>query len=427
MRAALLLAALSAAPAALASHSLSAAASAAQLERRIQTAPSECGLSASKHQLYRNPLKGTCVAHCPFGYYGVEQTKTCTKCASVFGKAVRTCDKDGAKSCNDDANGIPFVLEARQCLRLARHYDDHVCCGDDHDDDDDACHDYHDGHDYEPGDQQHFDSYHDPHDDTALHGDLDDDHLVVDDNDYLFDDDDDDRLLHDYDNYNVDDHFGWSYQGCWRDLAFDGRVLPNGLTSKASYTVESCLAACASKGYAICRLEYKGECWGAPGVPRWTEPVNECTLPCKNDPTALCGGNAALTVYVSESIPWVQPVPNEELASYSGYDYQGCHSDLVINQARVLPRQHTNTEGRVESCLEFCASKNAPYCGLEYYGECWYALPGETLAPASQPVAEELCRFSCRGAPYEDCGGKASLSLWKLAEAPPPAVVTYRA
>ena len=39
---------------------------------------------------------------------------------------------------------------------------------------------------------------------------------------------------------------GWSYQGCWRDLAFDGHVLPNDLTSKAAFTVESCLAAVRS-------------------------------------------------------------------------------------------------------------------------------------------------------------------------------------
>jgi len=50
-----------------------------RLERRISpvgtvTVPvSTCGLSKSKHQLYLNPLKGTCVAHCPFGYYGVER------------------------------------------------------------------------------------------------------------------------------------------------------------------------------------------------------------------------------------------------------------------------------------------------------------------------------------------------------------------
>jgi len=54
--------------------------------------------------------------------------------------------------------------------------------------------------------------------------------------------------------------------------------------------------------------------------------------------------------------------------------------------------------------------------GLEYYGECFYALAGESLSSASTPVDESLCRFSCRGAPYEDCGGKASLSLWKMAD-----------
>lgn len=90
-------------------------------------------------------------------------------------------------------------------------------------------------------------------------------------------------------------------------------------------------------------------------MPRWTEPVDHCNLPCKSDPTAICGGSAALTAYVSESvrlalalvlleldrrvgsltlsaaqIPWVEPVGNEQLASYGDYTYQGCTSSPAL-------------------------------------------------------------------------------------------------
>lgn len=88
-------------------------------------------------------------------------------------------------------------------------------------------------------------------------------------------------------------------------------------------------------------------------------------------------------------IPWVEPVGNEDLVNYGEYEYQGCasfsspsrslvltdfrrrrapllgpgFSDLVVNRQRVLPHQHSNPEGRIESCLDFCASKGASYCG----------------------------------------------------------------
>ncbi|GAA5903182.1 hypothetical protein JCM8208_002230 [Rhodotorula glutinis] len=440
------------------------------------TSTPSCGLSKSKHQLYLNPLKGTCVAHCPFGYYGVEQTKTCTKCSSAFGSAVKTCDKVGAKSCNASKNGVPFMLLDRQCVcplgmtlssgacvsvpvvapgetttsAATTTTTSHTCTPTSITS-------------TTPAPSPTTPPAQDGATSTSTHAETITLTVTYDEGDTItVTAPEEPTPVEEPSTPTADSSSsastsvsssttttstsstassstsaaapsptvrlvpGWSYQGCWRDLAFDGHVLPNDLTSKAAFTVESCLAACATAGYAICGLEYKGECWGAPGVPRWTEPVDHCDLACKNDPTAICGGSAALTAYVSESIPWVEPVGNEQLANYGDYTYQGCYADLVVDRKRVLPRQHTNTEGRVESCLDFCASKGASYCGLEYYGECFYALAGESLSSASTPVDDSLCRFSCRGAPYEDCGGKASLSLWKTADRAPP-VATYTA
>ncbi|GAA5932344.1 hypothetical protein JCM3775_001198 [Rhodotorula graminis] len=406
----------------------------------------------------------------------ISPTKTCIKCSSAFNSAVKTCDKDGAKSCNTSKNGVPFVLQDRQCVcplgttlsagscntvpvvvpgqttttttAATTTTTSHTCTA------------------TSTGATSPAPSPTTPpaHDGSTSSSSSDAETITVtlDDGDTITGTTPDTPTPVEEPSTPTADSSsstssssssttitttttsmttsssaaaaptptvrlvpGWSYQGCWRDLTFDGHVLPNDLTSKAAFTPGSCLAACATAGYAICGLEYKGECWGAPGVPRWTEPVDHCNLACKNDPTAICGGSAALTAYVSESIPWVEHVSNEQLASYGDYTYQGCYADLVVNRQRVLPRQHTNAEGRVESCLDFCASKGASYCGLEYYGECFYALAGESLSVASTPVDESLCRFSCRGAPSEDCGGKASLSLWKMADrAPPVATVT---
>jgi hypothetical protein len=47
--------------------------------------------------------------------------------------------------------------------------------------------------------------------------------------------------------------------GCYTDLVNSARSLPNTLTGKSNFTVESCLAAAKAGGYAVAGLSYYGE------------------------------------------------------------------------------------------------------------------------------------------------------------------------
>lgn len=99
----------------------------------------------------------------------------------------------------------------------------------------------------------------------------------------------------------------WNETDCIVDSP-SNRVLSNRLSTTKN-TVDACLAACASKGYAYCGVEYGGECYGASKLPTtWstapadsngrTDPVSRgCSMPCTGNTTTACGGNARMNLY----------------------------------------------------------------------------------------------------------------------------------
>ncbi|GAA5840436.1 hypothetical protein JCM11251_006559 [Rhodosporidiobolus azoricus] len=82
----------------------------------------------------------------------------------------------------------------------------------------------------------------------------------------------------------------WTYQDCYSDLV-QGRAFANGL-STTSKTVEACLEACDAKNYALCGVEYHGECWGGNELASWStaQGASACGLTCNDNPLQYCGG-----------------------------------------------------------------------------------------------------------------------------------------
>ncbi|GAA5969249.1 hypothetical protein JCM11641_007526 [Rhodosporidiobolus odoratus] len=203
---------------------------------------------------------------------------------------------------------------------------------------------------------------------------------------------------------------GWQAAGCWQDNKFGGHALPNALS--ANSTVESCLSACGAAGFPVCGIEYKGECYGGLTFDGRNPALDSsrCNLACKNDASAICGGSNAMTVYITPAA--YKNSPNEAFASYAGYEYQSCWSDLVGN-VRALKNSVANPAGTVTGCLDACKAKNATYCALSYYGECRW----DTSLSSGAVLSEDKCEYACKGAPLQSCGGNAALSLWKSAPA----------
>ncbi|GAA6040863.1 hypothetical protein JCM8097_007754 [Rhodosporidiobolus ruineniae] len=87
----------------------------------------------------------------------------------------------------------------------------------------------------------------------------------------------------------------WSNNGCYGDLKYGTRALPNLLAQATDGTVEGCVNACQWAGYSLCGVEYQGECWAGDAIDVTSSQVDDsvCNLSCSGDASQRCGGSQA--------------------------------------------------------------------------------------------------------------------------------------
>ncbi|GAA6042497.1 hypothetical protein JCM8097_003059 [Rhodosporidiobolus ruineniae] len=87
----------------------------------------------------------------------------------------------------------------------------------------------------------------------------------------------------------------WSNNGCYGDLKYGTRALPNLLAQATDGTVEGCVNACQEAGYSLCGVEYQGECWAGDAIDVTSSQVDDsvCNLSCSGDASQRCGGSQA--------------------------------------------------------------------------------------------------------------------------------------
>ncbi|KAM0792065.1 hypothetical protein ACM66B_004770 [Microbotryomycetes sp. NB124-2] len=205
----------------------------------------------------------------------------------------------------------------------------------------------------------------------------------------------------------------WTYSACYSDLINGARTLSNQLDNPTK-TIQGCLSACKTKKYAICALSYGGECFAGAALSRDTKKISAsvCTMKCDGDSTKTCGGPQGLDVYLSKTDKALTVPTTPNLASFNGYKFTGCYTDLVDN-VRSLDLNLRNSNQTIEACINSCQSAGAKVCGLSFYGECYGSKTG--LSTKSTKVDASECSYPCRGNPLEYCGGKARLSIYSTA------------
>jgi hypothetical protein len=82
------------------------------------------------------------------------------------------------------------------------------------------------------------------------------------------------------------------YIGCFADQ--DVRDLPSFMGS--NFTSQSCRAQCGGFGFAYAGTQYYGECWCGNAYGSYGS-SNGCDTPCSADPSEICGGAYANSVY----------------------------------------------------------------------------------------------------------------------------------
>lgn len=85
--------------------------------------------------------------------------------------------------------------------------------------------------------------------------------------------------------------------GCWTDNDVTERTLVGGAYSDQALTLSTCSALC--KGFDYFGVEYSTECYCGNNFSSTSALATDerCNMPCKGDPTQICGGPYGMNIY----------------------------------------------------------------------------------------------------------------------------------
>ncbi|GAA5859433.1 hypothetical protein JCM8547_006819 [Rhodosporidiobolus lusitaniae] len=202
---------------------------------------------------------------------------------------------------------------------------------------------------------------------------------------------------------------GWTYKGCYPNYTYGKRTIRNLVdSSKGSWTIEKCIAAANSDGYAVAGITYGGECWGSNTVPSGTaQDSSSCNWKCADNAQELCGGSSSLDVYVAST--------TDKLIDDANWSYTGCYLDNVDGK-RTLTGGLYNVGGKwtVSDCLSAVKAARLSVGGLEYGGECWGGVEIANYASSLGKQAASKCSMPCNDNAQLSCGGNNSLDVYTL-------------
>lgn len=197
------------------------------------------------------------------------------------------------------------------------------------------------------------------------------------------------------------------YLGCANE-GTGGRALAKDSFADPAMTLELCQDFCTAKRQALSGVEFATECYcgsvlengAAVGGPA------QCTMACGGDPTAVCGGPGALSVYNNTALR--PPTAPTTIPAVGTYLSLGCYTEGVAE--RALAGAATAGAGMtVAACVGFCEAAGYRYAGLEYSTECYC---GAAIAATAAQAAPADCGMVCGGDPLAFCGGSGRLNVY---------------
>ncbi|CAM9715370.1 unnamed protein product, partial [Ectocarpus fasciculatus] len=211
-----------------------------------------------------------------------------------------------------------------------------------------------------------------------------------------------------------------NFLGCWAD-AEDPRVFPESLkTVSETMTTATCAATCAD--FAYYATQWSIECWCGNNDAYDVNGEGACDFECGGDPSDICGGNFAMSVYSTGSDPVETPSPAEDPTDPA---FLGCFVDDSDN--RVLPVGTTSSAMTAALCADTCVG--FAFYGTEFGEECFCGNNANYDANG-----EAVCNMACSGDEAEICGGFNAISSHLFivvcrfrpvpAPSPPPQVYT---
>ncbi|KAL0933748.1 copper radical oxidase (WSC domain-containing protein) [Colletotrichum truncatum] len=192
-----------------------------------------------------------------------------------------------------------------------------------------------------------------------------------------------------------------------------GLDCPAAGTGPNTMTVEGCLDACEAQGYSLAGLEWSQECFCGNTMIGQNRPIADtnCNNPCKGNPSQLCGGSAAMNLYVRDNYAFTMG-PAAVLQSANGWNTPVCMKDPDAN-FRLLPgKPNPEVDPKsmtVQKCVAACGAAGYSFAGLEYGRECYCS----NTAPSTSAIAPNSdCDNPCLGDASSICGGRNRILVY---------------
>lgn len=147
-----------------------------------------------------------------------------------------------------------------------------------------------------------------------------------------------------------------TYMGCFLHNASDQALGGTMLYDLRKMTSALCQDTCSESGYQFAGLEYGAECHCGNRISSLRAPEEDCSLMCRGERGAPCGGVGRLSIYkVEEQLPGHRKFRNVH--------YRGCFQLLksIIGTFPVYSFQPNLT---AQSCIETCTDKELPLAVL---------------------------------------------------------------
>ncbi|KAF1987013.1 WSC-domain-containing protein [Aulographum hederae CBS 113979] len=214
---------------------------------------------------------------------------------------------------------------------------------------------------------------------------------------------------------------GWSYGGCWNE-GTSGRALPNGQPDSPTNTIESCIAACSSLGYALAGLEYSSQCYCSSEYIEnggtLASSDSACAMICSGSAAEICGGPGLLSVYGSMT-PVPAPVPViKKTGLPQTWLWKGCYTDedgnRDVGEPPIGVKNEYFTENSAEYCLDQCFQQGHDAGGTEYGKQCFCGAASSFAGAKATLLGDEKCNMLCTGNASQACGGPGTLAYYVL-------------
>ncbi|GIL87751.1 hypothetical protein Vretimale_13082 [Volvox reticuliferus] len=201
------------------------------------------------------------------------------------------------------------------------------------------------------------------------------------------------------------DYFGPStfddeyYLGCYVDT-WDHILQDMYYASETAMTIGLCRSQAQLYGVQFYGLKGGYECFGGNNVARLMSPGGGCNTLCSGDPSEICGGSEAVSVYIT---PRRQSPPPPRITPGC---YVGCFADMANNRT-LANLVAESDEMTIDSCRKAARAQGYAYFGVEAGRQCFVG--NEIAPPRTDPVT---CDYRCAGDASQICGGDWAISVY---------------